>query len=122
MVFYEAPHKLPATLEDMAQIFGGDRPISLCRELTKLHEEVIRTTLAEAIAMYAVTPPKGEFVLVVAGAPEMAKEESTPEDAAAMVSRLIAEGMSRKDAIKQTAQALNLPKNTVYAAALKASE
>ena len=119
MVFYEAPHKLPATLADMAEVFGGDRPISLCRELTKLHEEVIRTTLAEAIAMYEVTPPKGEFVLVVAGAPEVLKEEKTPEDAAAMVLRLMEEGLSRKDAIKQTAQTLNLPKNVVYAAALQ---
>ena len=122
MIFYEAPHKLPATLEDMAQVFGNDRPISLCRELTKLHEEVIRTTLAEAIAMYAVTPPKGEFVLVVAGAQEIAKIENTPADAAEMVSKLMSEGLSRKDAIKQTAQVLNLPKNVVYAAALQDSE
>ena len=122
MIFYEAPHKLPATLEDMAEAFGGDRPISLCRELTKLHEEVIRTTLAEAIEMYKATPPKGEFVLVVAGAPEILKEEKTPEDAAAMVLRLMEEGLSRKDAIKQTAQTLDLPKNVVYAAALQIGE
>ena len=66
--------------------------------------------------------PKGEFVLVVAGAPEVPQEEKTPEDAAAMVSRLMEEGLSRKDAIKQTAQALNLPKNVVYAAALQMEE
>ena len=119
MIFYEAPHKLLTTLEDMAAVFGEDRSISLCRELTKLHEEVIRTTLAEAIAMYEATPPKGEFVLVVAGAPEVLKEEKTPEDAAAMVLRLMEEGLSRKDAIKQTAQVLDLPKNVVYAAALQ---
>ena len=75
MVFYEAPHKLLATLESMAEVFGGDRPISLCRELTKLHEEVIRTTLDGAIALYEQQAPKGEFVLVVAGAPEQAEEE-----------------------------------------------
>ena len=122
MIFYEAPHKLLATLEDMAQIFGQARPISLCRELTKLHEEVVRTTLGEAVAMYTTTPPKGEFVLVVAGAPEQPRQERTPEDASAMVAQLMAEGMSRKDAIRQTAQALDLPKNVVYAAALQISE
>ena len=118
MIFYEAPHKLLTTLEDMAQVFGSDRPISLCRALTKLHEEVVRTTLGEAIAQYTENAPRGEFVLVVAGAPEEAKEEATAEDAAAYVARLMEEGMSRKDAIKQTAKDLNLPKNTVYDAAL----
>ena len=118
MIFYEAPHKLLATLEDMAAAFGGDRPISLCRELTKLHEEVVRTTLAEAIVKYTEQPPRGEFVLVVAGAPEIVKEEATPEDAAAHVAKLMEQGLSRKDAIKQTAKDLNLPKNVVYDAAL----
>ena len=118
MIFYEAPHKLLATLEDMAAAFGGDRPISLCRELTKLHEEVVRTTLAEAIVKYTEQPPRGEFVLVVAGAPEIVKEEATPEDAAAHVAKLMEQGLSRKDAIKQTAKDLDLPKNVVYDAAL----
>ena len=118
MVFYEAPHKLLNTLEDMAAAFGGDRPISLCRELTKLHEEVVRTTLAEAIAKYTEQPPRGEFVLVVAGAPETVKEEATPEVAAAHVAKLMEQGLSRKDAIKQTAKDLDLPKNVVYDAAL----
>ena len=118
MIFYEAPHKLLNTLEDMAQVFGGDRPISLCRELTKLHEEVVRTTLAEAIALYTEQPPRGEFVLVVAGAPEKEAEAPTEEDAAAHVAALMANGLSRKDAIKQTAKELNLPKNVVYDAAL----
>ena len=120
MIFYEAPHKLLNTLEDMAQVFGGDRPISLCRELTKLHEEVVRTTLAEAIALYTEQPPRGEFVLVVAGAPEKEAEVPTEEDAAAHVAALMANGLSRKDAIKQTAKELNLPKNVVYDAALSA--
>ena len=119
MIFYEAPHKLLATLEDMASVFGADRPISLCRELTKLHEEVVRTTLGAAIAKYTETPPKGEFVLVVAGATLAEKEKATPADAAARVAQLMAEGLSRKDAIKQTAQELNLPKNVVYDAALQ---
>ena len=118
MVFYEAPHKLLATLEDMASVFGADRPISLCRELTKLHEEVVRTTLGEAIQKYTETPPKGEFVLVVAGAPAVEKEKATPTDAAARVAQLMEQGLSRKDAVKQTAKELDLPKNVVYDAAL----
>ena len=118
MIFYEAPHKLVNTLEDMAAVFGADRPISLCRELTKLHEEVVRTTLGEAIEKYTETPPKGEFVLVVAGATLVEKEKATPADAAARVAQLMEEGLSRKDAIKQTAKELDLPKNVVYDAAL----
>ena len=122
MVFYEAPHKLLSTLEDMAQAFGHDRPISLCRELTKLHEEVVRTTLGEAIEKYNAQPPKGEFVLVLAGAPERPKETATVSDAAARVRALMDSGISRKDAIKQTAKELNLPKNIVYDAALRMDE
>ena len=122
MVFYEAPHKLLATLESMAEVFGNDRPISLCRELTKLHEEVIRTTLGGAIDLYTNQPPKGEFVLVVAGAEPPVKEEATVEDAAERVKSLMQSGLSRKDAIKQTASELNLPKNAVYEAALSITE
>ena len=119
MVFYEAPHKLVHTLEDMSAVFGSDRPISLCRELTKLHEEVIRTTLAEAIRLYEEKEPKGEFVLVVAGAQEAQTVAATPEDAANRVAKLMEKGMSRKDAIRQTAMELDLPKNVVYEAALQ---
>ncbi len=119
MVFYEAPHKLLTTLEDMAAVFGSERPISLCRELTKLHEEVIRTTLGQAIARYTENAPKGEFVLVIAGAPVQEKEAATAQDAAARVAALMAEGLSRKDAVKQTAKELELPKNVVYDAALQ---
>ena len=118
MIFYEAPHKLLATLQSMAESFGKDRPISLCRELTKLHEEVVRTTLGQAIELYTAQPPKGEFVLVVAGAQPKEVVAPTAEDAAKRVNELMASGMSRKDAIKQTAQELNLPKNVVYDAAL----
>ncbi len=118
MIFYEAPHKLCATLESMAEVFGGDRPISLCRELTKLHEEVIRTTLQGAIDLYAQQPPKGEYVLVLAGASPTEEQTATTEDARVRVEELMAQGMSRKDAVKQTAKELNLPKNTVYEVAL----
>ena len=119
MVFYEAPHKLLATLQDMAAVFGEDRPISLCRELTKVHEEVVRTTLGGAVEKYTENPPKGEYVLVLAGAPPQTAASATPEDAAARVSQLVEGGMSRKDAIRQTARELNLPKNVVYDAALQ---
>ena len=122
MIFYEAPHKLVSTLEDLAETFGSDRKISLCRELTKLHEEVVRTTLGEAIAKYTENGPKGEFVLVVDGAAPVEKEVPTAEDAGEMVKRLMGEGLSRKDAIKQTAKALDLPKNVVYDAALNLDE
>ena len=118
MIFYEAPHKLLNTLEDMAKVFGEDRPISLCRELTKLHEEVVRTTLGQAVEKYTAQPPKGEFVLVIAGAQPEIPEVATAEDAGAHVAALMANGMSRKDAIRQTVQDLQLPKNVVYEAAL----
>lgn len=119
MVFYEAPHKLCNTLEDMAAVFGSDRPISLCRELTKLHEEVVRTTLGEALQKYTETPPKGEFVLIVAGAAPEEKPAATAEDAAARALELMESGMSRKDAARQAAKELGLPKNLVYDATLK---
>lgn len=122
IIFYEAPHKLLATLTDMAEIFGEDRPISLCRELTKLHEEVVRTTLGQAVARYTQSPPKGEFVLVVAGAPAEKQALPSETDAAARVSQLIAQGVSRKDAVKQTAKELGLPKNVVYDIALRDSD
>ena len=118
MIFYEAPHKLLATLTDMAAVFGGERPISLCRELTKLHEEVVRLTLAQAVEKYSKEPPKGEFVLVIAGAEEPPTEQATAQDAARLVSRLMDGGLSRKDAVRQAAQTLGLPKNLVYDAAL----
>ncbi|MBR2048398.1 MAG: 16S rRNA (cytidine(1402)-2'-O)-methyltransferase [Oscillospiraceae bacterium] len=122
MIFYEAPHKLVSTLEDLAEFFGADRRISLCRELTKLHEEVVRTTLGEAIERYNANSPKGEFVLVVEGALPKVKEAATADDAVAMVRNLMLEGMSRKDAVKHAAKTLNLPKNVVYDAALKLDE
>ena len=122
MIFYEAPHKLVSTLEDLRDAFGEDRGISLCRELTKLHEEVVRTTLGEAVTKYTENPPKGEFVLIVAGAEPLVKEEASETDAAARVAQLMEEGLSRKDAVKQTAKELGLPKNVVYDIALKDPE
>ena len=109
-------------MADMVQTFGPDRSVSLCRELTKLHEEVIRTTLAQALGRYTAQPPKGEFVLVVAGAPAPEKQEPEQGDAEARLRELLDAGMSRKDAVKQTAQELKLPKNAVYELALNIPE
>ena len=114
MIFYEAPHKLCATLADLAKVFGEDRPISLCRELSKLHEEIVRTTLGEAVARYDVQQPKGEFVLVVRGAQPQEEQEVTLEDGLAMVERLREQGMSLRDAVKQSAKDLGLPRNQLY--------
>ena len=122
MIFYEAPHKLMHTLSDMQDVFGADRQISFCRELTKIHEQVIRTTLGQAISYFTENPPKGEFVLIVAGAPEEPKAVPSDTDAASKVAELMEQGFSRKDAIKKTAEELNLPKNAVYAAALGGKE
>ena len=119
MIFYEAPHKLTATLADLAETFGPDRRISLCRELTKLHEEVFRTTLAGAAERYQNEAPRGEFVLVVEGAPVSAEGEHTLDDGLARVEELMGEGLSRKDAVKQAAKELGLSRNELYAAALE---
>ena len=119
MIFYEAPHKLEATLQDMISYFGADRPISLCRELTKLHEEVIRTTLGEALERCSQIPPKGEYVLVVAGLPDTPAAMPETADITAHLNSLMEQGLSRKDAIRQTAKDLKLPKNAVYEIATK---
>ena len=122
MLFHEAPHKLRATLADLRDAFDPDRRLSLCRELTKLHEETLRMTLGEAAAYYEVTEPKGEFVLVLEGAPQREKAGISLEEAAAMVLRRREEGEKLKDAVKEVAQHTDLPRNELYAAALRLSE
>lgn len=119
MIFYEAPHKLAATLEDLAAAFGGDRRVSLCRELTKLHEEVDRTTLAGAVERYQTEAPRGEFVLVVEGVRCRETEGATLDQGLERVEDLQSEGLSRKDAVKQAAKELGLARNELYAAAIK---
>ena len=114
MVFHEAPHKLLSTLTDLQEAFGPDRRISLCRELTKLHEEVVRTTLGQAVERYRANPPKGEFVLVIEGAPPAREEEATLEDGLAMVAKLQAQGASTRDAVKQAAAACKLSRKALY--------
>lgn len=114
MIFYEAPHKLTATLQDLADVFGPDRPLSLCRELTKIHEEIRRTTLGEAAAFYRENPPKGEFVLVVRGAEPSPEREVTLEDGLALVDKLRGEGLSLRDGVKRAAKELGLSRNQLY--------
>ena len=114
MVFYEAPHKIAKTLADLAAALGAGREVSLCRELTKMHEEVIRTTLGGALAMYAETPPRGEFVLVIDGAPEDAAEQYTPEAALALVNGHRAAGKSLKEACRLAAEVTGYKKNELY--------
>ena len=119
MVFHEAPHKLRPTLSDMLEILG-DRPIALCRELTKLHEETIRTTLQQAVDYYRDNEPRGEYVLVVGGAERREGPAMTMEEGVARVLTLREGGMRMKDAVRQVAADTGLNKNELYDAALKA--
>ncbi len=115
MIFYEAPHKLRRTLADLRDAFGAERRAALCREMTKLHEEVIRTTLGEAAELYTEeNPPRGEFAIVIAGAPEDAAGAVTPEAALALVNEYRAGGMSLKEACRHAAEKTGLKKNELY--------
>lgn len=113
MIFYEAPHHLLQTLQDLSSAFGGERKISLCRELTKLHEQISRMTLTEAVAFYTENEPRGEYALVVEGAAAQT-EEATLEDAVAAAKRLMDAGLTKKDAVKQAAKDTGFPKNELY--------
>lgn len=120
MIFYEAPHKLRATLDDLAAVFGPDRPLAVCRELTKLHEEVLRLTVGEAQAHYAAQEPRGEFVLVVGGRPAGAEPVEGSEDAAlARVAQLRREGTPLKAAAAQAAEEFGVKRRGLYNRALK---
>ena len=113
MILYEAPHKLMTTLRDLKETLGGERPLSICRELTKLHEEVFRTTIDGAIARYGETTPKGEFVLVLAGASEE-KTEYTLEEAVEMARQRINGGLKATDAAKEAARMTGYSKPEIY--------
>lgn len=120
MIFYEAPHKLVATLRDLADTFGREREISLCRELTKLHEEIRRTTLGEAADWYGEETPRGEFVQVVRGAQPEEEGECTLEDGLTLAERLREEeGLSLRDAVRQAAKELGLSRNELYRLAVE---
>ena len=114
MIFYEAPHKLLSTLEDLAEAFGPDRRLSVCRELTKLHEEVLRTTVGGALAHFEGTQPKGEFVLVLEGAAPAEQAAGDPDAALERVNRLREEGLSLKEAAVQAAAEFGLKKKQLY--------
>ena len=119
MVFYEAPHKLLKTLSDMSDAFG-DRNICICRELTKIHEEIRRTTLSEAIAKYEKDPPRGEFVLIIEG--YAGEDETEKPDPISRALELIAEGKSLNDAVKQASRETSFPKNQLYSEVLKRTD
>ncbi len=119
MIFYEAPHKLQKTLSDLAEAFGGDRPIALCRELTKMHEETLRTTISGAIEHFSATAPKGEFVLVVGGYAPADEPETSPEDAMALVANFRGEGYSLREACKMASAETGFSKNELYDMALR---
>ena len=115
MVFYEAPHKLLATLEDMYAAFG-DRKIALVRELTKIHETIERTTLSAACEKYKETPPKGEFVLVVSGAERLPDAKWTLDEAVAFAKKQVEKGVSKNEAAKIAAKESGIKKSDIYKA------
>ena len=115
MVFYEAPHKLLSTLKDMLEVFG-DREAALVKEITKIHETVQRTTLSQAVEFYTVTPPKGEYVLIVAGAPEPEREELTLEQAVKLAESYVSGGSPASKAAKLAAAESGLPRAEIYKA------
>ena len=113
VILYEAPHRLRTTLDDLGAAVG-DRPLALCRELTKLNEEICRTTVKKAAALYKEREPRGEYVLILGGASD-ADEEDYPSDPREHVELLEAAGLSRMDAIKAAAKARGVKKNEIYA-------
>ena len=116
MVFYEAPHKLKNTLSCLSDFFGEDRKISICRELTKIHEEVLRMTLGESVEYYNTTEPRGEFVLVVEGEKQVADDKVTLEQALGQVKRLVEMGEKPTDACKAVAKESGFRKGELYSA------
>ena len=117
LIFYEAPHKLLTTLHDLRDAFGN-RKVSLCRELTKIHEEVIRTDLDSAIGLFSEKTPKGEFVLIVEGASPEAPKEMTLDEAVSLAKELMKAGLKQTDAAKQAAAETGFKKSEIYAAML----
>ncbi|MGN0503904.1 MAG: 16S rRNA (cytidine(1402)-2'-O)-methyltransferase [Ruminococcus sp.] len=113
MIFYEAPHKLPNTLKDLYEHFG-ERRLAICRELTKLHEEIIRTTTKEAFENYSEGTLKGEIVLVLEGAEKGTEKKFTLEEAVALAEKFMAEGKKTSDAAKQAASVTGFKKNDIY--------
>jgi len=113
MIFYEAPHKLASTLSDMGK-YWGNRNIALVKEITKIHENVERTTLFDAAEKYKDGSAKGEYVLIVEGKPEEEEKEITIETAVEMAERLVEGGMSKNEAAKEIAKETGLKKSDIY--------
>lgn len=115
LVVFEAPHRVNATLQDLLEELG-DRRIAVCRELTKLHEEVFRGTISEALKW--AQAPRGEYVLVIQGLEAPAQPEATQRgqegEALEQLALLRASGVKARDAVAQVAEALHMPKNRVY--------
>ncbi len=120
MIFYEAPHKLPATLKDFLE-YLGDRKIALIKELTKIHENVELTTLAEAVEKYSQTPPKGEFVVIIEGkkVQDIVFDET---DGITLAKRFLSEGMSLSEAAKRAAKETGIKKGEIYKALTEESK
>jgi 16S rRNA (cytidine1402-2'-O)-methyltransferase len=118
MVFFEAPHRLPATLAALAEALGPDRPVAVCRELTKTYEEVVRGSAAEVVAWANAGEVRGEVTLVVQGAPQ--RPAADPASLVGEVQRLCDGGLRLKDAVAEVAERHGVPKRELYAAALAA--
>jgi 16S rRNA (cytidine1402-2'-O)-methyltransferase len=115
MLLYEAPHKLAATLAQLRDAFGAQRPLTVCRELTKLYEEIWPTTLGEAADRYAAEAPRGEFVLVIAGAPAASPAPGMAlEQAAALAQAYRRQGLSASEAARRAAAETGYGKSAVY--------
>lgn len=114
MILYEAPHKLLGTLSDLRDTFGGERKISVCRELTKIHEEILRTDLDGAIRTFEERTPKGEFVLVLEGKAEEPAEEMTLEQAVELAESYVSDGMKATDAAREAARVCGFKKADIY--------
>ena len=121
-LLHEAPHKLIRTLFDLSEVLGGDRRIALCRELTKLNEEIFRTTISGAIAYYEEREPRGEYVLVIEGGTPGAKAETPKASVSETVRAYLDKGLSRNEAVKAAAKELGLSRNEVYAQTIGQNE
>ena len=113
-ILHEAPHKLRTTLSDLCDTLGGDRKISLCRELTKLNEEIMRTNLSGAVEYYSEKEPRGEYVLVIEGGNKKREDTSENMSIDECIAYFMGEGMSKNDAVKATAKKLGMSRNDVY--------
>ena len=124
VIFYEAPHKLRTTLDDLTTAFGTERSITLCRELTKRHEEKLQMTLTDSLSYYEVNEPRGEYVLIIAGRSreEMKKEEQAGWEALSLEEHMAhyeSQGIDRKEAMKRVAKDRGVSKRDIYQALLK---